>query len=106
MTRIRPEDRRACETIDLTHDNQVYSVSLGMLQDRCTGVEVFVSARKTASMLEALARDGAILMSFAMQYGASVDELAGAMSRGDQNEPQSLLGAVLDAVVAREASAR
>lgn len=104
MRRIRPENRRASETFEVVHDQQIYSVSLGMLPDRCTGIEVFVSAQKTASMLEALARDGAILMSFALQYGAGAAELAAAMSRGDKEEPSSLLGAVLDAVVQRGAN--
>jgi hypothetical protein len=116
MTRIRPPDRRSGETFEIVHDGMKYSVMVGRVgaiheieQDglRFTvgigdvhgaPIEVFVAAEKTASALEALARDGAILISFALQYGASLDELRSAVTRGELDLPATVIGAVLDAI--------
>ncbi len=100
MTRLRPENRRSSETVEVEHDRQRYCVSVGFLPDGQTAIEVFVSAVRTASALEALARDGAILISFAIQHGVPLEDLRSAVSRGDHDEPASVIGAVLDAVAA------
>lgn len=89
--RRRPPNRRGGETFDIVHDGQRYAVTIGPL-------EVFVRSEKTSSALEALARDGSILISFALQYGAPLDELRKAITRGDHEEPATVIGAVLDAM--------
>jgi hypothetical protein len=100
MTRIRPSNRRLGETLAVEFAQLRYAVTVGYLSDHKSPIEIFVSAEKTASAIEPLARDAAILMSFAMQFGASVADLRAAVSRGDRGEPASLVGAVLDAVAA------
>ena len=104
VSRIVPDTRRANATFAMVWQQRAYAVTLGYLQDHRTSIEVFVSAAKTASDLEALARDAAIIMSFAMQYGAPLGALARAVSRGEGGAPASVIGAVLDGVAAFNAS--
>ena len=102
MNRVKPTNRRATVNFDVDHDGQSYSVGIGHSDAAATSppIEVFVSAHKTASMMEALARDAAILVSFAIQYGVPLDELQLAITRGDHDEPATVVGAVIDAMVA------
>ena len=77
-----------------------YHVSVGQYPDGSAG-EVFITPGGKAgkgSMLEAIARDAAILMSFALQYGAPPDVLRRAMTRDEKDRPQTFVGAVLDAM--------
>jgi hypothetical protein len=102
MTRVRPTDRRAADSFELMHGGQSYTVTLGQQDAAGDGptIEVFVNARKLSSSVEAIARDAAILISFALQYGAPPDELRRAVTRDDIGEPASVVGAILDAMSA------
>lgn len=98
--RSRPANRRAGETFEIVHAGQRYSVMLGRADASGRGepLEVFVSAHQLSSQVEALARDAAILISFALQYGIPVAELRAAVTRGETEEPATIVGAILDAI--------
>ena len=100
MNRVRPPNRRAGVAFDVEHDGQHYAVMTGHADLAGDGpaIEVFVSAHKTSCTLESLARDAAILISFALQYGIPIGELRKAITRGDHDEPATVIGAVLDAI--------
>jgi len=101
MNRLKPPNRRRGETIDIAVGEEPhvarYSVMIG--RDATSGrlIEAFISSGKPGSALEAAARDAAVLISLALQYGAPLDELRAAVTRGDKGEPSSVIGAALDA---------
>jgi len=75
--------------------NRAYAVTVGHYDDGRIG-EVFITGGKSGEVVEAIARDGAVLMSIALQYGASVETIAGAITRDGQGAPSSIVGVVID----------
>jgi hypothetical protein len=63
-----------------------------------TVAEIFVTARKIGSSMEAIARDAAILLSLALQYGCPIDTIRHALTRNQDGSAQSLMGRVVDRV--------
>lgn len=94
--RILPQRRRA-ETFDLEFGGleRRYAVTLGFYDDGAVG-EVFISGGKSGQTVEAIARDGAVLLSLALQHGAPLESIAGAITRDGQGAPASIVGAVID----------
>jgi hypothetical protein len=98
--RVLPDRRRAL-TIEFKHAFEVrgvpflYKATVGFDEYGRVG-EVFLNANKTSTPNDAYARDAAIALSFAFQYGASVDTLRKAMSRTADGHPMSPIGALLD----------
>jgi hypothetical protein len=109
VTRIPLFNRRAGASFEVEHFDPLagdggatirYHVTIGQFKDGSAG-ETFIMPMAKAgkgSMLEAIARDAAILLSFALQHGASPDVLRRAMTRDEKNQPQTFVGAVLDAM--------
>lgn len=60
--------------------------------------ELFIDAGKVASGVQNIMRDGAILISLALQHGCPVETLRHAMTRDDIGSAASPLGALLDLV--------
>jgi hypothetical protein len=104
--RQRLPNRRASVGFTIAHPGLPsisYEVMLGFDGEPATGAprEVFISCNKLTSDLDLAARDVATAISIALQYGARVEELAAAVSRGDDGKPQGVAGAVLDAILER-----
>ena len=108
MTRIPLVNRRSAASFEVEHFDPLsgastplrYHVAVGQFKDGSAG-EVFITPQGSSgkgSMLEAIARDAAILMSLALQYGAPIETMRRAMTRDEQERPQTFVGAVLDAV--------
>ena len=108
MTRIHLFNRRRADGFDVEHLDPLagpgvalrYHVAVGKFRDGSPG-EVFIAPQGAAgkgSMLEAIARDAAILMSLALQHGASPAVMRHAITRDDKGLPQTFIGAVLDAM--------
>lgn len=93
-------NRRAAETFDLTFGgvDRRYAVSVGYYEDGSLG-EVFISGGKSGEQVEAIARDGAVVLSLALQYGASLQSIASAITCDEQGNPSSIVGAVVDRLV-------
>lgn len=96
--RTRLNNRRFCETFDLRHGNVSFKVSVGYFETSRIG-EVFVTGAKAGSDLDATARDGAVLLSLALQYGVPLDVIAAALSREADGGPSTIIGAVVDQLV-------
>ena len=96
--RRRLANRRTHETIAIEHAGQRYKVGLGRelvcVERQRVGpiVEVFLNAQKVNSQADALASDGAILMSMLLQYGCPAADIAHAMKRNPDGTPASPLG--------------
>lgn len=97
MPREPLPNRRHQETLEIDHDGHRYSVSFGYHHDGRPG-EVFIQAHKHSSPLEAAARDAAILISLATQYGTPLAQLREGVTRGEDGAAASVVGAVLDAM--------
>lgn len=83
MERMRLPDRRAVERFEFGHAGQVYTACLGRFDDGGIA-EIFLSGnRRTGSMVEGMARDEAVLLSLALQYGCPIDVILAALGRRD-----------------------
>ena len=89
--------RRATETFEVAFGGlkESHVVSVGYYENGGIG-ELFVTGGKSGEMIQAIARDAAILMSLALQHGVPVGVLKHAVTRDGQDQPQSIIGAVID----------
>ncbi|MGX1151406.1 TSCPD domain-containing protein [Bradyrhizobium ottawaense] len=94
--RVLPQRRRA-ETFEIAWGgfDRCFAVTLGFYPDGAVG-EVFITGGKSGQEIEAIARDGAVAVSLALQYGAPIDSLVSAITRDERGNPSSIIGAVLD----------
>lgn len=100
--RLLPQ-RRLAETFDLEWGGMriPHTVTIGKYPDGAIG-EIFITSGKSGEQVESVARDGAILASICLQYGAPISVLASAITRDPRGHPQTIVGAVLDALLNRE----
>lgn len=100
MTRQRLPNRRAHEVLDLEWAGLRWTIGIG--RDRHGEiVEVFVSdLNKSAPAFEAILRDATIVLSIALQCGASLRVIRSAITRSSDGAPASALGAILEALEA------
>lgn len=98
MTARRPLPmRRHCETFELPFGGLTkgHIVTVGFYRDGAIG-EVFITGGKSGEQVEAIARDFAVVLSLALQYGVPIDDILHAMTRDSQGQPSSIAGAVVD----------
>lgn len=100
MTREALPARRLSETFEFDHITPSYVVfpykaTVGYYMDGRPG-EVFLSAAKTTTDMDTAARDAAILLSFALQFGAPAEAMRAAMSRDAEGVPMGVIGTLLD----------
>lgn len=98
MSRRALPNRRAAETLDFACRGLNYVATVGAGGDGAP-IELFLNAEKLTTAADHDARDIAILISFALQFGARADDLARAMTRDANGAPQGLAGHALDAIV-------
>lgn len=100
--RQRLPNRRPGLVVNVSHpvpgSRIAYDVTVGF--DGEQPRELFIGCNKLTTEAHIAGLEIATLASIALQHGASLDELAGAMPRDDQGQPQGAAGAVLDAVIA------
>ena len=104
MTRHRIPNRRASQIVEVEFRGKIHTVNYHM---DAAGLirEVFIRHPKLSSDAEDDARDVAVILSLALQYGAPVDVISGALTRDDEGKPVGIGGAVLDALIADGAAA-
>ena len=93
--RERLPNRRACESFELRHGGFDFTVAAGRYPDGRIA-EVFLSSHKPGSPIEAIARDSAIMVSLALQFGAPLETIRAALTKDHDGHPATLLGAALD----------
>jgi hypothetical protein len=100
MTRNLLEARRRCETFELPFGGLAapHTVTVGYYDDGRAG-EVFITGGKSGEQIEAIARDGAILLSMCLQHGVELETIQHALTRDSTDEPMSIVGAVVERLI-------
>lgn len=76
-------------------------VTVGYFDDGAPA-EVFVSDVKAGTAMDALARDAAVILSIAMQHRVPLETLQKAVTRNSDDTPSSVLGQLIDMLVAEQ----
>jgi hypothetical protein len=99
--RNRLPNRRANSSFTFEVDGLSYVCTFGRFSDGRVG-EVFVSNHKSNSGSDTAARDAAIAVSIALQYGAPFEVIRQALCRDSQGRASGVLGAALDLIAEGE----
>jgi hypothetical protein len=103
-TRMALPDRRHAETFAFHHEGHDFRVTIGcdplelIETERAVPAEIFVTADRVDSGMDALAADAAILISMLLQYGAEPAAIGHALRRNPNNSRSSIVGALVDCV--------
>jgi len=91
--------RRHSETFTMVHGNHrtPFDITVGYYENGMVG-EVFISGAQSGSEMEAITRDGAIVLSLALQHGVPIETLKRAITRNRENKPDTVIGAVIDRI--------
>lgn len=87
--------RREIETFRFEHKNIKHYVSFSRFPDGRIA-EVFLDAGKVGSDAQLYARDAAVVLSIALQFGADIKTLHQAVTRDDVGAPAGPLGILID----------
>jgi len=93
--RERLPNRRACESFEFRHAGHPFTLCTGFYPDG-RKAEIFLSSHKPGSPIEAIARDAAVTVSIALQFGADLQTIRAALTKDHDAQPATLLGAALD----------
>jgi hypothetical protein len=95
-------NRRACETFDLDFGGlaRAHTVTIGFYDDGSIG-EVFINGGKSGEQVEAIARDAAVILSMALQFGVDLANVKSAITRDGLDDAQSIIGVVVDQIQRR-----
>jgi len=89
--RERLPDRRPHQVVEIEHNGFRLTVGVGRFEDGRLG-EVFLDTHKGGTAIDTILKDSAILLSFALQYGADAAAIRQALSRTGP------IGALLDKI--------
>lgn len=100
--RDRLPQRRSAETIGFDHITPTLATmplvaTLGFYDDGRIG-EVFLYSGKVGTDLDTSLKDAAILLSFALQHGATIEAMQAAMTRNAKGDPEGVMGRLLDLI--------
>jgi hypothetical protein len=101
--RERLPNRRGSTLLDFEHAGLHYTCTYSCYGDGRLA-EAFLNQHKTDSAADAFARDGAIFISIALQFGAALATLQRAAQRNPDGTASSALGHALD-LIARDIAA-
>ena len=93
--RERLPNRRQCESFEVSHGGHIFTLCAGPYPDGRIA-EIFLSSHKPGSPIEAIARDAAVTVSIALQFGADLETIRQALTKDNDGGPATLLGAALD----------
>ena len=94
-TRQRLPNRRACESLEFEHAGLGFTLCARSYPDGRVA-EIFLSSHRPGSPIEAIARDAAVTVSIALQFGADLETIRQALTKDHDGGPATLLGAALD----------
>ena len=98
--RERLPDRRQCESFTFELDGLRFTASIGRFSDGRIG-ELFLTNHKSGNQSDTNARDAAIILSFALQFGADIETIRRALCRNSQGRALGPVGAALDIIAER-----
>jgi len=97
--RERLPNRRACESFTFELNGLWFSATVSRFPDGRVG-ELFLNNHKFGNQSDTNARDGAILLSFALQHGADIEAIRNALCRDSTGRALGPIGAALDLILA------
>lgn len=98
--RRRLPNRRPCESFAFELDGLRFTASIGRFADGRIG-EIFLNNHKAGNQADTNARDCAIILSFALQYGADIDEIRQALCRNSAGHALGPIGRALDVLAGK-----
>lgn len=95
--------RRHSDVVNFYHvhangNKTPHVATLGFYEDGTIG-EIFIDAHKQATGVAEQARDAAVLLSIALQYGVPMKEMHSAVGRDEDGRPHTIIGSALDVLV-------
>ncbi|MFG1461762.1 hypothetical protein V5F77_02600 [Xanthobacter sp. DSM 24535] len=99
MDRHRLPTRRPHEVVEFMHGRIAYSAGVGTYEDGRLG-EVFLRAGRAGTEIDAHARDASVLLSLALQHGATINTIRGALTREEDGSASGPVGILLDMLAA------
>lgn len=101
MKREQLPQRRQCKSFAFKMDGRRlnYHATVGYYDDGRPG-EIFLDSSKSGTDVQVSMRDAAIAISFALQYGAAIEDIRSAFTRRPDGSPEGPLGVLLDIIVA------
>lgn len=101
MSRARLPNRRPARMLKIPFGGMSYFVSYALGAGGSVA-EVFISCDRPTSDAAQVARDAAVTISIALQYGAALDVMRGAITRDHDGVAASIIGAALDSIAGDE----
>ena len=106
VSRKRLEQRRPSISFDFEHHWETgqtfrYRATVSYYKDGSLGELFLNSSKRLGTILDANARDAAIYVSIALQYGAPLEVLRNAQARNSAGYPTSPVGMALDEICRR-----
>lgn len=99
MKREALPQRRQSITFEFRVDGGLlYQATVGYYPDGRPG-EIFLDSSKSGTDVQVNMRDAAIAISFALQYGAHIEDICSAFTRRADGSPEGPLGVLLDMIV-------
>jgi hypothetical protein len=95
--RERLPNRRASVVLDFEHKGLRFTCSFSRYPDGRIS-ELFIQNHKNSSGADVVVRDGGVITSVALQFGAPLETLADAILRDRDGEAASPIGAAIDLV--------
>ena len=93
--RERLPNRRPCESFEFRHAELDFTLAAGFYPDGRIA-EIFLSSHKPGSPIEAIARDAAVTVSIALQFGVPIETIRVALTKDHDGGAATVLGAALD----------
>jgi len=104
MPQRRPlPNRRRGTSFTIEWVGKPHTVTLGYFEDSNDPAEVFISLSKPGTELDGIARDGAVLISLCLQYGVPFQTIAHAITRNQNGQPSTIVGAAVDIILKEQA---
>jgi hypothetical protein len=93
--RQRLPNRRRCESLEFRHAGLDFTLAAERYPDGRIA-EIFLSSHKPGSPIEAIARDAAVTVLIALQFGALIETIRAALTKDRDGSAATLLGTALD----------
>ena len=93
--RAQLPNRRQCESFSFELEGLRFTASIGRFSDGRIG-ELFLTNHKSGNQSDTNARDAAIILSFAIQHGADINDIRKALCRDSRGRALGPVGVALD----------
>jgi hypothetical protein len=103
--RERLAERRVSENFSFEVDGLSFTATISRFADGRVS-ELFLNNHKAGNQSDTNARDAAIILSFALQYGAPIQEIRKALCRDSHGRALGPVGAALDLIANKNGGER